>query len=64
MLIHTEVLSTKQPANRIVHIVQGFLLLAVVFITAVCGYHFLHGESWLDSVWLVVVTISTVPMRM
>ena len=57
MLIHTEVLSTKQPANRIV---QGFLLLAVVFITAVCGYHFLHGESWIDSVWLVVVTISTV----
>ncbi len=57
MLFHTEVLSTKQPANRIV---QGFLLLAVVFITAVCGYHFLHGESWIDSVWLVVVTISTV----
>ena len=57
MLIHTEVLSTRQTANRIV---RGFLLLAVVFVTAVCGYHFLHGENWMDAVWLVVVTVSTV----
>ena len=47
----------KYPTDRIV---RGFLLLAVVFVTAVAGYHFLHGLSWIDAVWLAVVTISTV----
>ncbi len=42
MLIHTEVLSSKQPADGIV---RGFLLLAVVFITAVCGYHFMFRAN-------------------
>jgi voltage-gated potassium channel len=38
----------------------GAVLLAVVFVVAVCGYHFLADYDWVDAVWMVVVTISTV----
>lgn len=38
----------------------GAVSLASVFVTAVISYHYVGGYSWLDSVWMVVVTISTV----
>ena len=38
----------------------GGILLASVFVLAVCGYHFFGGYGWVEAVWMVVVTISTV----
>jgi len=40
-------------------IVRGFLVLAVVFVTAVMGYHFLFELDWLHATWLSVISIST-----
>ncbi|MBC8868947.1 MAG: potassium channel protein [Planctomycetes bacterium] len=37
----------------------GALVLAVIFVAAVLGYHAL-GYDWLDAVWMVVITISSV----
>lgn len=34
--------------------------LAIVFVAAINGYHFLGGYGWLESAWMVVITISTV----
>lgn len=39
-------------------IMRGFLLLAVVFVTAVIGYHSLHGMDWLEATWMAVVSIT------
>ena len=36
------------------------MILISVFITSVMGYRFLGGYGWIESVWMVVVTISTV----
>ncbi len=38
----------------------GALILVCVFVTAVIGYHLLEGYSWIDALWMVVVTISSV----
>ncbi|MEM9588896.1 MAG: potassium channel protein [Planctomycetota bacterium] len=45
------------PLNRIR---QGALGLAAVFLCAVIGFHSVAGYDWLDAIWMVVVTISTV----
>lgn len=37
----------------------GAMVLAVIFVAAVAGYHAL-GYDWLDAVWMVVITISSV----
>jgi voltage-gated potassium channel len=50
-------LRNRTPLERIRN---GFISLAIVFSVAVFGYHFLGNYSWLESVWLVVITISTV----
>lgn len=42
------------------HVRLGACILATVFLAAVIGYRVLGGYDWLDAVWLVVVTISTV----
>ncbi len=34
--------------------------MAIVFLLSVLGFHYLGEHSWLEAVWLVVVTISTV----
>tara|TARA_R110002049_G_scaffold309268_1_gene519532 strand:- start:47056 stop:48063 length:1008 start_codon:yes stop_codon:yes gene_type:complete len=39
---------------------QGAVFLSLVFIVAVCGYRFLGDYGWIDAIWMVVVTISTV----
>ena len=39
---------------------RGAISLAVVFLLSILGFHFIAGHDWLQSVWLVVVTISTV----
>ena len=39
-------------------IMQGFLLLAVVFVTAVVGYHYFHDLNWLEASWLAVAGIT------
>jgi voltage-gated potassium channel len=38
----------------------GAVSLVSVFLISVCSYHFLGDYTWLEAVWLVVVTISTV----
>ncbi len=38
----------------------GFIALTAIFILAVLGYRFLGQYEWLESIWMVVVTISTV----
>ena len=37
----------------------GAVVLAVIFVAAVVGYHAL-GYDWLDAVWMVVITVSSV----
>ena len=39
-------------------VLRGFLLLAVVFVTAVVGYHFFHGMDWLEATWMAVISIT------
>ena len=39
---------------------RGALSLASVFVISIIGYRLLGDYSWLESIWLVVVTISTV----
>lgn len=39
---------------------QGAISLAIVFVFAVLGYHLVGGYPWLDAIWMVVITISTV----
>jgi voltage-gated potassium channel len=39
-------------------ILRGFLLLAVVFITAVLGYRFFLGMDWLEATWMAANSIT------
>ena len=50
-------MQTKTPLQRIR---IGALSLFCVLVSSVVGYHYLGGYDWLDAVWLVVITISTV----
>lgn len=36
------------------------MVLVTVFAIAVLGYRFLGGKDWIDAVWMVVITVSTV----
>lgn len=47
----------KSPLQRIR---TGALSLVTVFVVSICCFRFLGEYTWLESVWLVVVTISTV----
>ena len=39
------------------------LFLAVVVITGIAGYHFLEGYTWLEAIYMTVITLSTVGFR-
>lgn len=39
---------------------MGFVALTTVFVLAVVGFRLVGGYDWMESIWLVVVTISTV----
>lgn len=39
---------------------QGAVSLAAIFVLAVLGYRTIAGFSWMKSVWMVVITVSTV----
>ena len=39
---------------------NGFVVLASIFVVAAFAYHWLGGYDWLDAVWMVVITISSV----
>ena len=39
---------------------RGALFLTVVVIVSVLGFRFLGGYDWIESLWMVVITISTV----
>lgn len=38
----------------------GALSLTLVFVSSICSYHYLGDYDWLEAIWIVVVTISTV----
>lgn len=38
----------------------GAMSLACVFVASVVGLHWISGYDWLDSLWMVVITVSTV----
>lgn len=50
----------RQPKSPLQRIASGGLLLLAVFVIAVFGYRYLGNYSWLESVWMIVITISTV----
>ena len=39
---------------------SGALSLTLVFVIAILGFKYLAGYDWIESVWMVVVTLSTV----
>ncbi|MEM7452869.1 MAG: ion channel [Planctomycetota bacterium] len=47
----------RSPLSRIR---RGAITLAAIFLVSVAGFRLLGEYTWLESVWLVVVTISTV----
>lgn len=47
----------RSPLHRIRF---GAVSLVTVFLASTVGYRYLDGKSWLDSIWMVVITISTV----
>ena len=44
-------------------IYTAVILLAVVFLSGILGYHFISGFSWIDAVYMTVITITTVGFR-
>lgn len=44
----------------LVRIRAGAVSLAIVFLLSICAYRFLGDYTWLEAIWMVVVTISTV----
>ena len=48
---------TRTPLQRIR---VGAIVLAAVFSLSVIGYRLVGGYSWLDAIWMVTITISTV----
>lgn len=47
-------------SNAAYRVRVGLLALAAILAVAVLGFHFGAGKDWIESLWLVVVTISTV----
>ena len=43
-----------------IRIRRGALMLALVGLFSVLGYRYIGGYGWLDAVWMVVITVSTV----
>jgi voltage-gated potassium channel len=47
----------KRPFDRVL---QAFALFAAVIVASVVGYRFIAGKTWLDSLYMVVITLATV----
>ncbi len=47
----------KTPLQRIR---IGALSLVIMFVVSILGYHYLGNYDWLDSAWMVFITVSTV----
>lgn len=39
-------------------ILRGFVLLAAVLAFAIIGYRYLHGLSWMEAIWISVISIT------
>ena len=39
---------------------RGAILLVVVVVAAICGYKLITGSTWIDSIYMIAITISTV----
>ena len=44
----------------LIRVKQGAFALAVIFVAGVLGLHWIGGYDWMNSLWMVVITISTV----
>ncbi|TWU46140.1 Voltage-gated potassium channel Kch [Rubripirellula tenax] len=53
-------MNLQKPKSPLTRIARGGMLLLAVFVAAVIGYRVFGDYGWLESVWMVVVTISTV----
>ena len=47
----------KTPLQRVR---EGAIVLTAVFAIAVVGYRYIGGMNWVDALWIVVITVSTV----
>lgn len=56
--LHSVKPSSLEPAIRRIRI--GGMILLTCVISAICGFHFLGNYTWLESFWLVVITLSSV----
>ena len=50
----------SRPTTPLERIRQGAFSLALVVLLSIVGFHLLAGYGWLEAVWMVVITISTV----
>ncbi len=48
------------PDSPLQRIVRGVAVLGLIFVVSVMGYRFIGGYPWTESIWMVVITISTV----
>jgi voltage-gated potassium channel len=49
--------------NRAIRIIKGFLILMVILLMGSIGYMFLEGWEFFDSLYMTVITITTVGFR-
>lgn len=52
--------NNRNPKTPLQRVARGGLVVLAVVVIAVMGYRFWGGYGWVDAIWLVVITISTV----
>ena len=53
----------KSTQNKPARIIKGFVILAIILLMGTIGYMNLEGWSFLDSIYMTVITITTVGFR-
>lgn len=47
-------------SDSVTRLRRGASVLATIFVIAVLGYRYGHGYDWIESIWMVVITVSSV----
>ena len=50
----------RSNTSRVVRIIKGFFILMIILLMGTAGYRVLEGWSLLDSLYMTVITITTV----